>query len=101
MAQTLGPGQLNTNLTASNKMKVSLKGINSIPGNTNVRSSYGGNLSSRPGTSHRLMAANNYNTVGGGSVSTKNKNAKASTALGHANGSPIRLSAAKKKNLME
>ena len=81
-------------------MKVSLKGINNIPGNTNVRSSYGGNLSSRPGTSHRVMASNNYNTVGGGG-STKNKSGKATTSLGHAQGSPIRMSSNKKKNLME
>jgi len=79
-------------------MKVSLKAVNNFPGNTNVRSSYGGNLSSRPGTSHRVMASSNYNTVGGGN--TKNKNTKATTSLGHVQGSPVRLSS-KKKNLME
>ena len=92
MAQTMGPKTLDTNLTIANKMKISLKGVNA------VRSSYGGNLSSRPGTSHRVMGASNYNTHGG--VKNRATINKATTSLGHVQGSPSRLSS-KKKNLME
>jgi len=101
MAQTLGPG---SNLTMAHKMKISMKGVNSnLPGaSASVRSSYGGNLSSRPGTSHRVMGPSSYNTVGG----SKYKNAvnKATTSLGHVTtGSPNRINNKKResKNLMD
>ena len=99
MAQTMGPG---SNLTMAHKMKISMKGVNNnLPGaNSSVRSSQGGgNQSSRPGTSHRVMGPSSYNTVGG----SKYKNAvnKATTSLGHVSGSPNRISNNKKKNLMD
>ena len=94
MAQTMGPGAMGTNLTMANKLKMSMKGVsNNFPGSTNVRSSYGGNLSSRAGTSHRAMGSSNYNTIGG---TKRNNGTKAITSMGHVNqGSPSRLSSKK------
>ena len=82
----------------AHKMKISMRGVNSnLPGANSVRSSQGGNQSSRPGTSHRVMGPSSYSTVGG----SKYKNAvnKATTSLGHVTGSPNRNN--KKKNLMD
>ena len=96
----MGPGsKIDTNLTMTNKMRINLKG-NNFPGATNVRSSYGGNLSSRPGTSHRVMGTSNYNSVGVGAKTKNSVTVKATTSLGHVKDSPSRLST-KKKNLME
>lgn len=82
-------------------MKISLKGVSNFPTQTNVRSSYGGNLSSRPGTSHRLMASGNYNTIGASSTKNNKTNvSKAATSMGQAQVSPSRLSS-RKKTYME
>lgn len=84
----------------ANKMKVSMKGANSnLPGASSMRASYGGNMSSRPGTSHRVMGHNNYNTISGGSK-YKNSVNKATTSLGHVTGSPNRMNN-KRKHLMD
>ena len=91
----MGPSAMGTNLTMANKLKMSMKGVgHNFPGATNLRSSYGGNLSSRPSTSHRAMTGSNYNTVGG--TKRGQGSNKATTSMGHMNqGSPSRLSSKK------
>lgn len=75
-------------------------GVNAnLPGASNVRSSYAGNLSSRPGTSHRAMNQNNYNTINAGSK-FKSTVGKATTSLGHVTGSPNRMNN-KKRNMLD